>query len=118
MLRSSQNVGLCPNLVKLNIRNCMLGDNGVNELVGGMREGRMETLKVLDISANNVLRSLVNVAECLKQGWCKSLRVLDVSKNTPPGEKGGLLWVWKDKFFTEGKLKIVGDEKVKGGWRD
>jgi hypothetical protein len=72
---------------------------------------------VLNISANNVLKSLINVAECLKQGWCKNLRVLDVSKNAPTGEVKGGLWCWKHKHFTEGRLKIVEDEKPQS-WRD
>ena len=38
--RIMRTVGSCPKLELLNIRNCMLGDNGVNELVGGMRVGR------------------------------------------------------------------------------
>ena len=38
--RLVRTVGTCAKLERLNIRNCMLGDSGVNELVGGMREGR------------------------------------------------------------------------------
>ena len=75
-----------------------------------MRQEAFERIVYLNVSANIILTSLVHLATVLKLNVCKKLRTLDISKNTPPGERRGLPYIFKEKWFEENRhLKIIGD---------
>ena len=55
---------------------------------------------------------MVFVAEVLKLGRCAALRELHISKNVPPGERKGLPFCFRDKFFrNHEKLKLINEDE-------
>jgi Ran GTPase-activating protein (RanGAP) involved in mRNA processing and transport len=95
---------LCSKLRHLDLRNCSLGDSGVQLLSNGMRDNALIGLKYLNIGANNCFKSLVHLSQIMKENVDKfvGLRVLDVSKNIPPGDRGvGCPRCFRDKIFKE-----------------
>lgn len=108
--------GTCPCPRRLNLSVCTLSDAGVHLICLAMRAGVFKGLEALDLSANNARTSMVFVAEVLKLGSCPALRELTISKNVPPGERKGLPFCFRDKFFrSHERLKIVDEEEGGNG---
>ena len=94
---------LTPCLKHVNMGVCSLGDAGISLIALAMRDKAFTPIVHLDLTANNCNKSLVHLAQVLKEEkCCPHLRTLVIAKNTPPGDrKIGVPRMFRDPYFQD-----------------